>query len=232
MEGISIDVKRVGAREDVALLQIRGFIDTTTAPEVHRVLAALLRDGLVNIVVDMAGVGYVSSAGWGSFVGEIRDIREKGGDLRIVHMAPEVSEVFEMLEFNRIIQAYDHLEEAIDDFDISLGLDVTAGVTREIYRETSPGGGMPEPEVEMPPPAAPVGTGTPGRELSEELLPISEKIRRIVIEFPVGGLWHIWKTLRTPRFGNTKINPFRLYRILREMNLDTKEKRFRFYRSR
>jgi len=84
----------------------------------------------------------------------------------------------------------------------------------------------------MPPPAAPAGTGTPGRELSEELLPISEKIRRIVIEFPVGGLWHIWKTLRTPRFGNTKINPFRLYRILREMNLDTKEKRFRFYRSR
>ena len=230
MEGISIDVKRVGAREDVALLQIRGFIDTTTAPEVHRVLASLLRDGLVNIVVDMAGVGYVSSAGWGSFVGEIRDIREKGGDLRIVHMAPEVSEVFEMLEFNRIIQAYDHLEEAIDDFDISLGLDITAGVTREIYHEASPGE-APQPEMEMPAPAAPAA-GPAGRELSEDLLPISEKIRRIVIEFPVGGLWHIWKTLRTPRFGNTKINLFRLYRILREMNLDTKEKRFRFYRSR
>ncbi len=231
MEGISIDVKRVGAREDVALLQIRGFIDTTTAPEVHRVLAGLLRDGLVNIVVDMAGVGYVSSAGWGSFVGEIRDIRERGGDLRIVHMAPEVSEVFEMLEFNRIIQAYEHLEEAIDDFDISLGLDITAGVTHEVYREPATGEG-PQPEIEMPPPGTQVTPGQPGRELSEELLPISEKIRRIVIEFPVGGLWHIWKTLRTPRFGNTKINPFRLYRILREMNLDTKEKRFRFYRSR
>ncbi len=230
MEGISIDVKRVGAREDVALLQIRGFIDTTTAPEVHRVLASLLRDGLVNIVVDMAGVGYVSSAGWGSFVGEIRDIREKGGDLRIVHMAPEVSEVFEMLEFNRIIQAYDHLEEAIDDFDISLGLDITAGVTREIYHEAAPGE-VPQPEMGMPAPATPAA-GPAGRELSEDLLPISEKIRRIVIEFPVGGLWHIWKTLRTPRFGNTKINLFRLYRILREMNLDTKEKRFRFYRSR
>ncbi|MDZ7372508.1 MAG: STAS domain-containing protein [candidate division KSB1 bacterium] len=222
-----MEVLRVGAREDIALLRLRGFIDTTTAPEVHRILAQLQKEGLVNILVDMAGVGYVSSAGWGAFVGEIRDLREKGGDLRVAHMSPEVREVFEMLEFDRIIEAYDHIEEAIDDFDLALGLDITAGVMR-----TAPAEGEASPEVLVP--AQPTSSPMAGKAepLPDELLPIHEKIRRIVIEFPLGGLWYIWKTLRSPRFGRTRINPFRLYRILRELNLETKEKRFRFYRSR
>jgi anti-sigma B factor antagonist len=222
-EGIRVEVLRVGAREDIALVRIRGFIDTTTAPEVHRVLAELQREGLVNILVDMAGVGYVSSAGWGAFVGEIRDLREKGGDLRVAHMSPEVREVFEMLEFHRIIESYEHVEEAIDDFDLSLGLDITRGVVRRAPESA------PETVLAAAPRMEPM---TSPQSLTEDMLPIQEKIRRIVIEFPLGGLWHIWKTLRSPRFGHTRINPLRLYRILREMNLETKEKRFRFYRSR
>lgn len=226
-EGIDIEVLRVGARENIALLRIRGFIDTTTAPEVHRALRELQSQGLVNVVVDMAGVGYVSSAGWGAFVGEIRDLRERGGDLRIAHMSSEVREVFEMLEFDRIIESYEHIEEAIDDFDFMLGYDITASVTRRTSQS--------EPEG-----ASPLVGGTQGAPVVEteaqagpdNLLPIQEKIRRIVVENPLGGIFHIWKQLRSPRFGRTKINLLKLYRILREMNLETQEKRIRFYRSR
>ncbi len=219
---------RVGAREDVALLRIRGFIDTTTAPEVHRVLVELQTQGLVNVVVDMAGVGYVSSAGWGAFVGEIRDLREKGGDLRIVHMSPEVREVFEMLEFDRIIESYEHIEEAIDDFDLAMGLDITAGVVKSVPTESPEAEGAVTDAATLTAPGKP----TSPQLLPEHTLPLQEKIRRIVVENPLGGLWHIWKTLRTPRFGNTRINPLRLFRILRELNLENKEKRIRFYRSR
>jgi anti-anti-sigma factor len=128
MEGIQISLSKVGARRDVALFRVKGYLDTQTCTEMLREMTAVLKQGIFYIIVDMGQVNYVSSAGWGVFVGEIKGIRENGGDLKLVQMMPEVYDVFEMLEFHRILECYDSIEEAIDDFDLSIGLDVTKSV--------------------------------------------------------------------------------------------------------
>src|SRR3990172_1619851 len=127
MEGIDINVDKVGAYKDIALFRIRGYVDTTTAPELQRQLTNEIQEGQSQFVIDLGAVQYVSSAGWGVFVGEIRNLRERGGDLKLSQMAPEVFEVFDMLEFNRILMCYDSIEEAIDDFDFCRGLDLKNG---------------------------------------------------------------------------------------------------------
>ena len=125
MESIEISEGKVGARRDITLLGVKGYVDTMTCSIMLNKITQILQSGVFHIIVDMAQVNYVRSAGWGVFVGEIKGIRDRGGDLKIVQMVPEVYDVFEMLEFHRILSYYDSIEEALNDFDLSIGLDLT-----------------------------------------------------------------------------------------------------------
>ncbi len=235
-EGIEITQANVGARRDIALLTVRGYVDTMTCSILLNRITELLKQGVLHIIVDMAQVSYVSSAGWGVFVGEIKDIRDQGGDLKIVQMTPEVYDVFEMLEFHKILAYYESIEEAINDFDVSIGLDITKSAARA-YQPAASETVAAVPEVVRRP--ARKAQRTAGTEFAyekpqvdEKRLPLSEKIKLIIVEDPRRGVFKIRKVLRSPRFGSTRIGPLRLYRTLKKLNLENSAKRYRFYRSR
>jgi anti-sigma B factor antagonist len=236
MERIEISQGSVGARKDVTMLTAKGYVDTMTCSILLNKITEILNQGLYHIVVDMAQVNYVSSAGWGVFVGEIKGIRDKGGDLKIVQMTPEVYDVFEMLEFNRILSYYDSFEEAINDFDLSIGLDITKSATRSYSVETV--AQEPEGEVVSHRPAQnesnSEGSATTFQKPKVDLkiLPLTEKIKTAVIEDPRRGAFKIRKALNAEKYGFTVASTFKIYRILRKLNLENNEKRNRFYRSR
>ena len=239
MEGIEININQIGARRDITLLRVRGYVDTTTSPELQRTISQILDDGNYQLIVDLSAVNYVSSAGWGVFVGEIRGLRENGGDLKITHMAPEVFEVFEMLEFNRILTTYDSLEEAMDDFDFCRGLDITQSlVTFEAKSFRSEPDSVTVKSVTPEPPSQPQllrkesYRNTQSQKFDDADLPLTEKIKKLVVENPVIGTFSIKHALYSPRFGYTRVGFFKLRSILKRLNLDTKTKRYRYFRSR
>lgn len=233
MEGIEISQSRVGARRDIALLAVRGYVDTMTCSILLNKITEHLNNGVLHVIVDMAQVNYVSSAGWGVFVGEIKGIREKGGDLKLVQMTPEVYDVFEMLEFNRILSYYESIEEAINDFDLAIGLDVTKSVRRSMHTQTPQQ--VAETPVVAPRPmqsALPKSRYTQKKKVDVKLLPLTEKIRAVIVEDPTRGLFKIKKALNTEKYGYTRVNALSLYHLLRKLSLENKHKRYRFYRSR
>ncbi|MCG8608536.1 STAS domain-containing protein [bacterium] len=217
------------------MLTAKGYVDTMTCSILLNKITEILNQGLYHIVIDMAQVNYVSSAGWGVFVGEIKGIREKGGDLKIVQMTPEVYDVFEMLEFNRILSYHDSIEEAINDFDLSIGLDITKSATRRYDFET-----VQEPKVELVSqrPAQNESSSHGSAVIFQKpnvdlkVLPLTEKIKAAVIEDPQRGAFKIRKALKAEKYGFTRASPLMIYRILRKLNLENNEKRNRFYRSR
>jgi len=137
MQGIDLSYSYIGAMGDIILLKLKGFLDTTTSAEVSAKLREMLNSNRYQYIIDMSSVNYVSSAGWGVFVGEIRNIRENGGDLKIVQMTPDVYDVFEMLEFDKILDYYETIEEAVNDFDICMGLDITSNAKVAIKQNVS-----------------------------------------------------------------------------------------------
>ncbi|OGB98189.1 hypothetical protein A2V82_06690 [candidate division KSB1 bacterium RBG_16_48_16] len=244
MEGIDINVDKVGAYKDIALFRIRGYVDTTTAPELQRQLTNEIQEGQSQFVIDLGAVQYVSSAGWGVFVGEIRNLRERGGDLKLTQMPPEVFEVFDMLEFNRILTCYDSLEEAIDDFDYCRGIDFQSLRNISIGSKTHNGSLT---QVKVPERIDKARTVTASQEfpsfsreskyfskkgLDDADLPLTEKIKKLILENPRIGAWTIKKTLYSPRFGYTKLSYFKTRSLLKRLSLDTKGKRYRYFRSR
>ncbi len=115
MDNIAISLKENNTK-DVSEIRVDGVIDTLTAAELEEVIESLLKRDRFKMIIDLAGVDYISSAGWGIFISHIRDIHENGGDLKLANMIANVSEIYELLEFDNVLKAYASLEEARDDF--------------------------------------------------------------------------------------------------------------------
>ena len=116
IDDISISFSKPEINPEVSVISVRGFVDTTTSGELEESLKRLLRQSQFNIVVDLGGVNYISSAGWGIFISEIKEIRENGGDLKLASMIGEVYEVFELLEFQTILESFDSVDDAVTSF--------------------------------------------------------------------------------------------------------------------
>ena len=116
MEKLIISEENVNPRERVVLLNLKGTIETTNASSLEDVIERIIGENCYKIVVDLSGVTYVSSAGWGIFISEIKRVRRESGDIKLAAMRPEVREVFDLLEFNNILKPYPDRYAAIQDF--------------------------------------------------------------------------------------------------------------------
>lgn len=102
--------------KEITVVRVDGVIDTMTATELEKVTNSLLSQNRYDIIVDLGGVDYISSAGWGIFISNIREIRLNNGDIKLARMIPNVYEIFELLEFDSILKAFDNIEKAKADF--------------------------------------------------------------------------------------------------------------------
>jgi anti-sigma B factor antagonist len=204
MKGIDVYVEEAPLNRGVSILRVSGYVDTTTSPDLERRLQALLREKRYHVVVDLARVEYISSAGWGIFISEIREIREHGGDLKLAGMAPDVREVFDLLEFENILQSYSDAELAVASF----GPIVPANT-----------------EAPAAPPRRDIGLDESSLQRSETVLSDEDMVREIARKHPDFGLMRIQKELRRPERGGREMNPVQLYVLLRKLELDTRERR-------
>ena len=120
MEKLIISEERTGPENSLALLTLSGTIETTNASGLEDTLERIIDDRCFRIVVDLGMVKYISSAGWGIFISEIKRIRRNGGDIKLAAMTPEVREVFELLEFNSILKPFTDKQAAVKDFLLAM----------------------------------------------------------------------------------------------------------------
>ncbi len=113
---LKIITEKATADETVSILRVEGYLDTTTSIQLEETLEKMLRENHFRIIIDLDKVDYISSAGWGIFIGEIKTIRKMKGDLKLANLIPEVYDIYKLLEFDNIIKAYDSIDEAVKDF--------------------------------------------------------------------------------------------------------------------
>lgn len=122
MENIRISLSDNGLHQ-TSEIRVDGVIDTITAGELEEVIESLLKRGRYRIVVDLAGVDYISSAGWGIFISHIRDLRAKDGDIILANMIANVYEIYQLLEFDNVIKAFASLDLARTEFGPPASID-------------------------------------------------------------------------------------------------------------
>ncbi|SYZ73202.1 putative Anti-sigma factor antagonist [Candidatus Zixiibacteriota bacterium] len=116
MDNIKISVSESGRDDSISIIRVDGVIDTLTATHLEEVLDRILKRERFKIVLDLAGVDYISSAGWGIFISRIREVRENRGDIKLANMVPNVHEIYELLEFDNVLTAFENLNSAKEAF--------------------------------------------------------------------------------------------------------------------
>jgi anti-anti-sigma factor len=110
MEISTKDMKRA------SLVTVAGRVDSATAPDFEKALQSLIQANRNQIVLDLKGVEYMSSAGIRAMVSALKAAKAGGGDVRLAQPSLRVKEVLELAGLSSIFTAYDDLVEAVGSF--------------------------------------------------------------------------------------------------------------------
>jgi anti-sigma B factor antagonist len=100
----------------VTVFVLEGRIDTQGAVDMDLALQAAVSEGKHKMVLDMAKVSYISSAGLRTMADVLTRNKEEDGDLKLVALNRKVLRVLRIIGFDRFFSIYDTLEAAIADF--------------------------------------------------------------------------------------------------------------------
>ena len=95
---MTIEIKK---NEEETIIEIVGRLDTITAPALDKTINEDIGDAK-NIVLDVKGMEYISSAGLRVLLGAQKKM-QKIGSMKVTHVSEEVMEVFEMTGFADIL---------------------------------------------------------------------------------------------------------------------------------
>jgi len=208
---IKISLDASGDTGSVAVVRVDGVVDTMTSGNLESVMNSLIEQKRYNIVVDLGGVEYISSAGWGIFISNIREIRQNRGDIKLAQMTTPVYEIFELLEFDSILSAFDSVEKARMDFS---GAKDPMPATDAIAVMQAPAEAIPtldvtyEEDVSLSPEKVKWNIDMALRDICthDPFLSTREIVRELAepaYDIRVGW-WHTWGRLRSMGLGSKK----------------------------
>lgn len=95
------------------VLAVSGRMDTLTAPEFEAEVARRMSEGDTRLVLDLAQLAYISSAGLRSILAAAKQLKAKGGDLAFCGLSGLVAEVFAVSGFAKLLPVFATREEAL-----------------------------------------------------------------------------------------------------------------------
>lgn len=101
--------------DNICLVEVRGRVDSSNADDLGSVLMSEIEAGHIQIVLDLAGVDYMSSAGLREIVAALKQVQGTG-DVRIAQPSYRVREVLEMAGLDTVLQIFPTQTEALSSY--------------------------------------------------------------------------------------------------------------------
>lgn len=106
-------------RENVLIVRLEGEIDHHESIELREQWQQYLqKNGIVHVVLNLAGVNFMDSSGIGVVLGRYKEVISKGGELVVCHVTPPVERLFKMAGIYKIIRGETNEAHAL----LSLGV--------------------------------------------------------------------------------------------------------------
>jgi len=102
--------------DGVSVIELKGYLDAHTAPDLETAFQKLLTEKKFNVVVNCRDLSYISSAGLGVFMAYVEDIRKNMGDIKLTNMSSKVYNVFDLLGFPLLYEIFKDEHEAVSRF--------------------------------------------------------------------------------------------------------------------
>jgi anti-sigma B factor antagonist len=102
--------------QDVAIMSVKGRVDSNTAPELDSALANLLNSDRNKIILNLEAVEYLSSAGLRALVRALKDAQASGGDLRLASVSQPIEVILRTVGMLQMFKMYPSEQEAMAGF--------------------------------------------------------------------------------------------------------------------
>lgn len=103
-------------KDDIVILRVKGELDALVAPRLKEKIIKLGEEGKSKFVIDFSELVHINSLAMGILRGRLREIRENGGDIKLINLNPHVATIFEMVGLDDIFEIYDTEDEALNKF--------------------------------------------------------------------------------------------------------------------
>jgi len=100
---------------DIVTFQVNN-INALISEEIREEINKIFINSNSKLIIDLKGVEYIDSSGFGSFLSIMKTARNNYGTLKFANPEPSVIEVFNILHLNSILDIYDDLDECIKSF--------------------------------------------------------------------------------------------------------------------
>ena len=107
---------RVEQRDQVTVVFLSGSVDGLTARSVSDSFREQVGAGQVRLVGELSEVSYTSSAGLRALLETLKEARQRGGDLRLAAVQPEVLRVLDLAGFTRILRLFPDADAAVESY--------------------------------------------------------------------------------------------------------------------
>ncbi len=100
----------------ISVIHVSGYLDAHTFEQLEETIADLFNAKQHKVIVNLAKVEYISSAGAGVFIGALSEAQEHNGNIILMSPTGNVREVFDLLGLTQIFSVVDNLDAAITAF--------------------------------------------------------------------------------------------------------------------
>lgn len=115
MTGCEISIRKYDTGKPVQVINVKGYIDAHTYPELEKVLNSLIAKGNYNLIVNLKRAEYMSTMGFGALFGMVGKVRQNQGDLRLVSPL-KIRRIANLIGCSSVIEIFDSLKEALSSF--------------------------------------------------------------------------------------------------------------------
>jgi len=106
-------VKEEDQAGHIAVVEVDGVIDSTNVGEFFVFINGVFKRGINRIVLDLGSASYLSSGGLSVIIDAYKRALSEGGKLVIAGASDMLLDLFDVVQFRKIIEFYDTLEDAL-----------------------------------------------------------------------------------------------------------------------
>jgi anti-sigma B factor antagonist len=97
---------------------------TFSVKNINALISDEIRDGIIkgidnsnsNVIIDLKGIEYIDSSGFGCFLSVMRAVKSNYGALKFANPEPEIMVLFQTLHLHTVFQIYDDIDKCIRSF--------------------------------------------------------------------------------------------------------------------
>ena len=99
------------------MISVKGRVDSATAPQLAQALEAANEGGKYKLVIDMAGLEYMSSAGFRAMLAAQRNCKKYNrGEVVLASVPDRIREALELAGFTELFKTFDDTLTAVGHF--------------------------------------------------------------------------------------------------------------------